>query len=100
MLIIYDSRVIQYIVNEISKQEKSENTLKVFIYADGMYPYTEDFKDVLDRIDLIPMPYAFTHAIKGCVPEATDKREDQTELSQQEQDELLAEATVAENQDN
>lgn len=99
MLIIYDSRVIKFIVNEISKQEKTETPIKIFIYADGMYPYTEDFKGVLEKIELIPMPYAFTHAIKGCIPEAEDKRVDQTELSQQEQDNLLTEATEAEKQD-
>lgn len=100
MLIIYDSRVIKFIVNEISKQDKTETPIKIFIYADGMYPYTEDFKGVLDRIELIPMPYAFTHAIKGCIPEAADKRVDQTELTPQEQNNLLAEATEAEKQDN
>ena len=100
MLIIYDSRVIKFIVNEICKLDKSETPIKIFIYADGMYPYTEDFKGVLDRIELVPMPYAFTHAIKGCIPEAEDKRVDQTELSQQEQDNLLIEAAEAEKQDN
>ena len=100
MLIIYDSRVIKFIVNEISKQERTENLLKVFIYADGVYPYTEDFQDVLDRIELIPMPYAFTHAIKGCIPEPKEQRVDQTELSEEEQQELLTEATKAENKNN
>ena len=99
MLIIYDSRVIKFIVNEISKLEKAENPIKVFIYADGMYPYTEDFQDVLDRIELIPMPYAFTHAVKGCIPEPTEQRVDQTELSQKEQQALLTEASEAENKD-
>lgn len=72
MLLVYDSRVIPYIVSEIKSAEKPKNDIKIYIFADGSYPYTADFDDVLDRVQLVAMPYAMNRALKLVMPEAED----------------------------
>ena len=41
LLMVYDSRVIPYLVKEI---ERMEQEVKIYLFADGAYPYTEDFR--------------------------------------------------------
>jgi len=72
MLIIYDSRVIEYIVNEIKKMDVPDDSIKIYIFADGACPYTEDFKDVIRKVSLIPMPFSVFHALKNVLPEEKD----------------------------
>lgn len=72
MLLIYDSRVIPFIVKEIKQMDKPENDIKIYIFADGSYPYTADFDDVLDKVSLIAMPYAMDRALKLVLPEKED----------------------------
>lgn len=72
MLLIYDSRVIPYIVKEIEQMDKAENDIKIYIFADGSFPYTADFADVLDKVTLIAMPYAMERALKLVLPEKED----------------------------
>lgn len=72
MLLIYDSVVIPYIVKEIEQMDKPEKDIKIYIFADGSYPYTADFDNVLDKVTLIAMPYAMDRALKLVLPERDD----------------------------
>ncbi len=94
MLIIYDTRVLPFIIKEI---EKMDGFIKVYIFSDGAYPYTEDFRDVAEKVELIPLPHAFNSALKHVLPNAIEETIPDVDLTQEEQDEMMAEAIVAEN---
>ena len=97
MLMVYDSRVIPYLIKEI---EVMEQKVKIYLFADGAYPYTQDFQSVLDKVDLIPLPYAYHRSIKDVLPDDAPIKVDDTELSSEEQKEMMAEAIEAENKEN
>lgn len=100
MLMVYDSRVIPYLVKEIMQMPKAETQIRIYLFADGAYPYTEDFAAVMDKVQLIPMPYAFLRAIKYSLPEANPSWADNADLTEDEQQEMMAEAIEAENNEN
>lgn len=97
MLMVYDTRVIPFIVKEIEKMSEKEQPLKIYIFADGAYPYTDDFATVIDKVSLVPMPYAYYRGIKDSLPAVEPKKEDNTELTDEEQKQMMAEAIEAEN---
>jgi adenine-specific DNA-methyltransferase len=97
MLMVYDTRVIPFIVKEIEKMSEKEQPLKIYIFADGAYPYTDDFATVIDKVSLVPMPYAYYRGIKDSLPAIEPKKEDNTELTDEEQKQMMAEAIEAEN---
>lgn len=97
MLMVYDTRVIPFITKEIEKMDIKDQPLKIYIFADGAYPYADDFASVIDKVSLIPMPYAYHRAIKDVLPDQDVTKVDDTELTSDEQKEMMAEAIEAEN---
>ena len=100
MLMVYDSRVIPYLVKEILQMPKAETQIKIYLFSDGAYPYTENFAAVMDKVQLIPMPYAYLRAIKYSLPDANPSWADNADLTEDEQQEMMAEAIEAENNKN
>lgn len=69
MLIIYDPNAIPAIVKRIEQMSvDKENKLKVYVMAEGQYPYTEDFESVLSKIELRAMPHALYQAMRQVLP--------------------------------
>lgn len=99
MLMVYDTRVIPFIVNEIAQRDEQEQSLKIYIFADGAYPYTDDFASVIEKVSLIPMPYAYYRGIKDSLPEETTTKVDDTELTDEEQQTMMAEAIAFESKE-
>ncbi len=100
MLMVYDSRVIPYLVREIMQMPKTETQIKIYLFADGAYPYTEDFAAVMNKVQLIPMPYAYLRAIKYSLPEANPSWAENADLTENEQQKMMTEAIEAENNEN
>ncbi len=84
LLLIYDSRIIPYVVNEIKRMTHINDPIQVYIFADGVYPYKEDFHDVIDKVNLVAMPGALLSALKFILPQANDPRIDDTALTEEE----------------
>jgi len=99
MLMVYDTRVIPFIVNEIAQRGEQEQPLKIYIFADGAYPYADDFASVVDKVSLVPMPYAYYRGIKDSLPEAEPTKVDDTELTNEEQQTMMAEAIAFESKE-
>ena len=100
MLMVYDTRVIPFIVREIEKMEKKSSPIKIYLFADGAYPYTEEFRSIIDKVELIPLPYAYRRAIKSVLPDTDPEWVDNAKLTEEEQAELMAEAVEAENNES
>jgi len=96
MLMVYDTKVIPFIVSEIAQRGEQEQPLKIYIFADGAYPYADDFASVIEKVSLVPMPYAYYRGIKDSLPEETTTKVDDTELTNEEQQAMMAEAIEAE----
>ncbi len=99
MLMVYDTKVIPFIVNEIAQRGEQEQPLKIYIFADGAYPYTDDFASVVDKVSLVPMPYAYYRGIKDSLPEETTTKVDDTELTDEEQQTMMEEAIAFESKE-
>ena len=97
MVMVYDTRVIPFIVKEIEKMGKKEQPLKIYIFADGAYPYADDFASVINKVSLVPMPYAYYRGIKDSLPEESIAKLDDVELTNEEREQMMAEAIEAEN---
>ena len=100
MLMVYDTRVIPFIVKEIEKMETMNLPLKIYIFSDGAYPYVNDFGCVIDKVMLIPLPYAYHRAIKDTLPNETPIKVDENELTREEQIKMMNDAIEAENNEN
>ena len=92
VLLVYDSRVIPYVVKELAQIPTSSVPIKVYVFADGIYPYKEDFRNVLDKVDLVAMPGAMLNALKYILPQPIDIRIDDTDLTKEEIDTIAKEA--------
>lgn len=92
LLVIFDPRVIRFVTQEIQSMNITSECIKIYVFADGAYPYKEDFKDVIGKVDLIPMPYAIEHALKYVLPPVVDDNIVTAELSEEEMRRLVNEA--------
>jgi len=94
MLIVYDTRVLPFVIKEIGQMEGS---IKIYLFADGAYPYTEDFRSVMDKVELVALPHAFSQALKHVLPQAPEKALEAPDLTEEEQAAMMEEAIEAEN---
>lgn len=94
MLIIYDTRVLPFIIKEI---QQMPGEFKVYVFADGAYPYTEDFRSVLEKVSLVALPNAFNYALKHVLPASKDDELPEPDLTDEELEEMMEEAIEAEN---
>lgn len=65
MMIIYDDRYIDDCIPVIKSLDKKA---KVYVFAYGQYPYTDDFEEVLDKIELCAIPDAIYEAYLPVLP--------------------------------
>jgi len=66
-MVIYDEEFIDEAVLLI-QQIELPNPIKVYIFANSQYPYTEDFEEVLDKIELCALPDAIYRAYQRLLP--------------------------------
>ena len=85
-----------YIVREIGAMDL-QGIIKVYIFCDGSYPYSEDFKEVISKVDLVPMPGAMLQALRYILPQQDDVELDGLELTEAEINNELKAAEAVEN---
>lgn len=89
MLVIYEPDAIPVIVKRIEQMTVVEsNPIKVYVMAEGQYPYTEDFETVLSKVELRAMPHALYQAMRQVLPPpaAAENTEPDREVSDEEAD--------------
>ena len=67
MLVIYNEEVIDELLPIIAKIE-SKQKIKIYVFAPGQYPYTEEFEDVLPTVELCALPDAIYKAYANVLP--------------------------------
>ena len=96
VLIIYVPEIIPYIVKEIKVMDNGKK-LHVYVAADGNYAYSEEFGEVIKRIELASIPSAYYNAIKSILPAPTEEKGEY--VPREEDEELLAHADKHDFQD-
>lgn len=81
MLIIYEPAAIPVIVKRIEQMTVGkENKLKVYVMAEGQYPYTEDFESVLSKVELRAMPHALYQAMRQVLPPPAEAENNEPDM--------------------
>ena len=85
-LVILEPDMIEPIIEELEKME-FEGKMPVYVFTTGNYPYTEDFWQVSEKVDLYPYPTCIYGACEKVMPKMEDKLldlPDDVELSEEE----------------
>lgn len=70
-IVIYDDLMIEDSIPVIKKlvaEKNNDGPVKVYVFSNGQYPYTEDFEEVLDCITLCALPDAIYKAYQNVLP--------------------------------
>lgn len=71
LFIIYDDNKIDEAVEALQKliaTKQPKKNIKVYVFSNGQYPYTEEFEDVLQHITLCSLPDAIYKAYLNVLP--------------------------------
>ena len=77
MLIVYREELIDELVEEIRSlppapaQEREK--LKVYVFSPGRYPFTDNFREVEDKVELVALPAAIYDAYQKVLPKRREK---------------------------
>ena len=84
MLIIYHEELIDEIVEEIKSltpkplsEERGVGRLKVYVFSPGRYAFTDNFREVEDKVELVALPAAIYDAYQKVLPKRREKLFDQ-----------------------
>ena len=83
MIIIYEPAVIKYVVEELKQHPKSQK-VKVYVFSDGNYAYDDDFREVINRVELCALPAAILHAYQRVLPRRKEQPIEQPEFTETE----------------
>ncbi len=92
MLVIYEPRLITYVVEELKAREVAE-PIKVYVFSEGPYAYNDDFREVSDKVTLCALPEAIYQAYRQVLP----KRKLPEDIAVEASEEEIAEAMSAAN---
>ena len=73
MLMIYEERAIQLLVQLMAQSEDDGIKTMVYVFSPGADPYTDDFEDVAERVKLCALPSAIYEAYKRVLPKRKPK---------------------------
>lgn len=92
MLVIYEERAIQLLVQLMAQTEDDGIKTMVYVFSPGADPYTDDFEDVAERVKLCALPSAIYEAYKRVLPKRKPKFLDEALLEMKAQTEAEANA--------
>ena len=92
MLVIYEERAIQLLVQLMAQTEDDGIKTMVYVFSPGADPYTDDFEDISERVKLCALPSAIYEAYKRVLPKRKPKFLD--EALQEMKTQAEAEANV------
>lgn len=73
MLVIYEERAIQLLVQLVAQTEDDGIKTMVYVFSPGADPYTDDFEDIAERVKLCALPSAIYEAYKRVLPKRKPK---------------------------
>lgn len=102
MLVIYEERAIQLLVQLIAQTEDDGIKTMVYVFSPGADPYTDDFEDIAERVKLCALPSAIYEAYKRVLPKRKPKFLDEAlqEMKTQAEAETNVQQTLDIGEDN
>lgn len=102
MLVIYEERAIQLLVQLMAQTEDDGIKTMVYVFSPGTDPYTDDFEDVAERVKLCALPSAIYEAYKRVLPKRKPKFLDEAlqEMKTQAEAEANVQQTLDFGEDN
>ena len=93
MLIIYREELIDEIAEEIKNLDFGGKRLKIYVFSPGRYPFTDNFREVEDKVELVALPAAIYDAYQKVLPKRKEKlfAEEESEQQTAIQSDLFAE---------
>ncbi len=73
MLIIYREELIDEIAAEIKTMNFGKMRLKIYVFSPGRYPFTDNFREVEDKVELVALPAAIYDAYQKVLPKRKEK---------------------------
>lgn len=73
MLIIYREELIDEIAEEIKNLDFGGKRLKIYVFSPGRYPFTDNFSEVEDKVELVALPAAIYDAYQKVLPKRKEK---------------------------
>lgn len=73
MLVIYEERAIQLLVQLMAQTEDDGIKTMVYVFSPGTDSYTNDFEDIAERVKLCALPSAIYEAYKRVLPKRKPK---------------------------
>lgn len=71
-LVILDPEKIEEITEQLEQMD-IEGRMPVYVYTTGQYPYTEDFWQISEKVELYPYPACIYGACEKVMPKMEDK---------------------------
>lgn len=68
MLVIYNEQTVDAFAKVIAEMEY-EGKILVYVFSNNSYAYTDNFEDVLDKVELCALPTAIYNAYKDVLPD-------------------------------
>ena len=102
MLVIYEERAIQLLVQLMAQTEDDGIKTMVYVFSPGADPYTDDFEDIAERVKLCALPSAIYEAYKRVLPKRKPKFLDEAlqEMKTQAEAETNVQQTLDIGEDN
>ena len=91
MLIIYREELIDEIAAEIKTMNFGKMRLKIYVFSPGRYPFTDNFREVEDKVELVALPAAIYDAYQKVLPKRREKLFDEENKETIVQSDLFAE---------
>jgi len=73
MLIIYREELIDEIAAEIKTMDFGKMLLKIYVFSPGRYAFTDNFREVEDKVELVALPAAIYDAYQKVLPKRKEK---------------------------
>ena len=73
MLIIYREELIDEIAEEIKKLDFGGKRLKIYVFSPGRYAFTDNFREVEDKVELVALPAAIYDTYQKVLPKRREK---------------------------
>jgi adenine-specific DNA-methyltransferase len=86
MLIIYREELIDEIAAEIKTMDFGKMRLKIYVFSPGRYPFTDNFREVEDKVELVALPAAIYDAYQKVLPKRKEKLFETGKLFEEEKE--------------
>lgn len=100
MLIVYREELIDEIAEEIKglplTPSEGRGRLKIYVFSPGRYPFTDNFREVEDKVELVALPAAIYDAYQKVLPKRKEKL---FETSEQQETKIPTDLFSAERSD-